>query len=106
MTARRPALPTPPAPLLPRLVMVMLPSAQATLRERGPHPWSRWDEGTELAAGSPDAVRAAANLLAPGAWVLVTCITPNGRIDSHGGRITITPGPGGETRCAFCQEKL
>lgn len=57
--------------------------------------------GEAVAHGSQEACEAAARLFSPDNWQLITCVTPNGRIDGHGtyGRGTGEPG---KTVCMFC----
>lgn len=52
-----------------------------------------------VAEGSMTAVTAAANLVARGEWDLVSCITPNGRLDGHGSYVK-------DGACAFCAKPL
>lgn len=60
----------------------------------------RTDQGTILACGSLESVKAAANLLAPGDWRLIECMTPTGMIDCH--LMYVNAQNGNKAVCAFC----
>lgn len=58
--------------------------------------------GKAVAYGSKEACEATARLMSPGNWKLITCVTPNGRIDSHGKYIYGRPGQ--PMVCNFCRK--